>query len=280
MAGKERTTRTLIALVLATTATLVGIAPAAHGASVVPASGVLFGTHISPRWRPRPVDPTDGVDAGSQVRHHAPLPRVHRPVLQAGDQLDERRAGFRWRPGGPPAPHPMPTAPPRSPAHSEYDSTIRSVARGMKKVPGPILVRFALEMTQAPDRSSTSEDGPRVHRCMASRREHLRRRGRANVQWVLGPPGGKFCNGRARCLYPGDAYVDWIAGTTMPPSESSQELHRPLQLLLHLGRHQAAGADGEDGLCIEVASQPNWKANWMAGMLSSLKVMPKIKALI
>ena len=46
--------------------------------------------------------------------------------------------------------------------------------------------------------------------------------GATNVQWVWDSQAAAFCNGRAQSYYPGDAYVDWIAGTAIPPSESTK----------------------------------------------------------
>ena len=47
--------------------------------------------------------------------------------------------------------------------------------------------------------------------------------GATNVQWVWDPQAAAFCSGHAQSYYPGDAYVDWIAGTAIPPSAAERD---------------------------------------------------------
>jgi len=149
MAGKARTKSTLIALVLATTTVLAGVAPAAHAASVAPASGVLFGTHISPRWGDqgqsiRQTESMLGRKFDITHRYHGFTDLFYKPEINWTNESRVPMASWRATGLTPDANRAAAIA------RGQYDSTIRSVAREMKKVPGPILVRFAFEMTQAP----------------------------------------------------------------------------------------------------------------------------------
>jgi beta-mannanase len=278
MAGKERTTRTLIALVLATTATLVGLAPAAHGAPVAPTSGILFGTHISPRWGDqgesiRRAESMLGRKFDITHRYHGFTDLFYKPEINWTNEGRVPMASWRATGLTPDANRAAAIA------RGQYDSTIRSVAREMKKVPGPILVRFAFEMTQAPGRIQYIGTGPEFIAAWRHVVNLFDAEGATNVQWVWDPQAAAFCSGHAQSYYPGDAYVDWIAGTAIPPSESTKSFTDLFNCFYAWGATKTQPLMVQTGV-VEVRSQPSWKANWMAGMRSSLKAMPKIKALI
>jgi hypothetical protein len=278
MARNRRSIGTLLVLALASTAIAAGTARATPPPPAVPSSGVLFGTYISPRWG----------DQGASIRHaegmlgrlfdvttryHGFTDTFYKPEVNWTNE--GRLPMASWRATGL-TPDPRRAA---AIAKGTYDATIITVARAMKAVPGPLLVRFASEMTQAPGQIQYIGNPKKFVAAWRHVVDLFRKQGVTNVRWVWDPQAAAFCNGRAQTYYPGNRYVDWIAGTAIPPSESTRSFSDLFSCFYDWASHKAKPLMVQAGV-VEVSGQPNWKANWMAGMRASLKAMPAIKALI
>ena len=272
-----RTTRRAIAVALAVGTMLAGLAPASN-ASIAPRKGILFGTHISPRWG----DQGDSIRRTESMlgrkfdithRYHGFTDTFYRPELNW--TREGRVPMASWR-----ATKLIPDSHRAAKiARGVYDRNIRSIARAMKTVPGPLLVRFAFEMTQAPGRIQYI--GTARHFIAAWR--HVVRIfeavGARNVRWVWDPQANAFCNGRAQSYYPGDKFVDWIAGTAIPREAADKSFKELFSCLYRWGARRGKPLMAQTGV-VEIPGRPGWKANWMYGMRSTLKTMPKIKALV
>jgi hypothetical protein len=91
------------------------------------------------------------------------------------------------------------------------DRVIRNAARKLKRIGGPVFLRFAFEMDQRPP-SRRYIGKPRSF-IRAWRRVHriIRARDADNVKFVWCAVASNFASGRAQRFYPGDRYVQWIA---------------------------------------------------------------------
>ena len=137
-----------------------------------------------------------------------------------------------WNPGGDPN---YLTQPAKQPTYQladinagYYDNYIRTWARAVKSVGGPVMIRPMHEMNGMwyPWCGPVNGNSPAQFRA-AWRRIHtiFRREGATNVTWVWSPAHrsypGTYQN-RIEAYYPGDAYVDWIGlsgfnwGTSRP----------------------------------------------------------------
>jgi hypothetical protein len=277
MARNRRTLGSFVVALGVVVATA-GIAPASVAARLTPGHGVLFGTYISPRWG----------DQGASIRHaegmlgrlfdittryHGFTDTFYKPESNWTDEGRLPMASWRAT-GTTPDPHRAAAI-----ARGTYDATIVSVAKAMKAVSGPLLVRFDSEMTQAPGQIQFIGPPKRFvaawrHVVDLFRAHHVN-----NVRWVWDPQAAAFCNGRAQSFYPGNRYVDWIAGTAIPPSESTKSYHDLFSCFYEWGSRKTKPLMTQVGV-VEVAAQPAWKADWMAAMRASLKAMPAVKALI
>ena len=137
-----------------------------------------------------------------------------------------------WNPGGDPnylrQPAKQPTYQLADINAGYYDNYIRTWARAVKSVGGPVMIRPMHEMNGMwyPWCGTVNGNSPAKFRA-AWRRIHtiFRREGATNVTWVWSPNGrsypGTYQN-RIEAYYPGDAYVDWIGlsgfnwGTSRP----------------------------------------------------------------
>lgn len=91
----------------------------------------------------------------------------------------------------------------------DYDSVIRSDAKQLKALHGPVLVRWFAEMDN--DQSRPYITSPASY--IAAWRHIVRifrHAGASNVYWVWCPGSGGFALGNSQRYYPGNAYVDWI----------------------------------------------------------------------
>jgi beta-mannanase len=100
-------------------------------------------------------------------------------------------------------------------AAGDYDSLIRSDARELKGLPGPVLVRWFAEMDNGQSRPYVASPASYI---AAWRHivDIFRSAGANNVYWVWCPGSGDFAPGIAQRYYPGNAYVDWGISTGKP----------------------------------------------------------------
>lgn len=164
-----------------------------------------------------------------------------------------------------------------------YDRKIRAVARELKSLHGPVLLRFFPEMTNEYIRSKAIS-GPEFvaewrHVFTIFQSVHA-----SNVQWVWCPTAQGYRLKLASQYYPGDAYVDWIGadgynwGTIMTGStwrSFSQTFsdfyqwaeHRPKPLMIA----EFGSAEGASGA----------KATWLTQAASALQTrFPRIRAVV
>lgn len=110
------------------------------------------------------------------------------------------------------------TAGPRQPTHSlqaiasgRHDAYVRRWARAADAYNKPFYLRFAHEMNGNWFSWATNVNGNTPEQYVAAwRRVHgiFRQEGATNVRWVWAPEASRHFD---RTLYPGDAYVDWVA---------------------------------------------------------------------
>lgn len=89
-----------------------------------------------------------------------------------------------------------------------YDAQLRAVARQLKSLHGPVMLRWFAEMDLGSHRSQAISPASFI---AAWRHMHdlFSSVGAANVRWVWCPSGATFATGVAQRYYPGNSYVDW-----------------------------------------------------------------------
>lgn len=95
-------------------------------------------------------------------------------------------------------------------AHGVYDSAIRTRALQLRRLRGPVMLRWFWEMDLNGNRANTLSPRSFV---AAWRHIHdiFARAGATNVSWVWCPDSPVFGRGTAARYYPGSRYVDWVA---------------------------------------------------------------------
>lgn len=94
-------------------------------------------------------------------------------------------------------------------AAGAYDNLIRTRARQLKALHGPVLLRWFWEMDGAANRARAVSPASyiaawrHIHQIFASA-------GATNVSWVWCPNAFSFATGQAQKYYPGSSYADWI----------------------------------------------------------------------
>ena len=165
-------------------------------------------------------------------------------------------------------------------ASGRYDALIRSAARGLKALHGPVLLRWDFEMGQDPGQPEYI--GPPARFIAAWRHMHdiFVAQGATKVKWVWAPQTASFSDGTAPSFYPGPAYVDWIAGSAVMGGHSFPSFAHIFGPTYAFGSARAKPILAWFGVP-ENPSDPNWKADWFAGMRSTIKTsMPAVKGFI
>src|SRR5207245_10312267 len=120
----------------------------------------------------------------------------------------------------------------------------------------------------------------RLHPRLATRPQHLRAPRRHKRHLGLVRRVAHFANGRAQSYYPGNAYVDWIAGdgwSFWPVQQTPKGRWRSLQEIFSsmyswgstMGKPLMIAATGVQ----EDPSQPTRKAQWFADAPAWLKTV-------
>ena len=100
--------------------------------------------------------------------------------------------------------------------NGEFDHEIEAMASALRDLGAPILLRFNWEMDQ--DHGDPQHIGSPSEFIDAWRYVHgiFRERGASNVEWVWAPRARSFAKNIGQTFYPGDDYVDWIGGSSVP----------------------------------------------------------------
>jgi hypothetical protein len=163
------------------------------------------------------------------------------------------------------------------------DASIRAVARQLKALRAPVLVRWFGEMNLGQNRAYTGSPATFV---TAWRRIHriFRRAGAANVRWVWCPNGAGYARHTAQAYYPGNAYVDWVCadGYNWAPELPSTswttfgEIFTPFyEWGLSVGKPMLIGEFGT------VEGAPGAKAAWFAQADRAIRTQfPAIRAVV
>jgi hypothetical protein len=171
-------------------------------------------------------------------------------------------------------------------ADGHQDAAIAAEAKRLAALPGPVLVSFSHE-----PENHYGVHGRAAEFVAAFRHVHdqVRADGATNVRWVWDVMGlsDPVWRGRYASLYPGNAYVDWVAwdpynwgscrhaawrsfAGTVEPFYNWLESHglgdKPFML-------------AEYG-SVEQVGNPHGKADWLAGIPSALAAMPNLRALV
>jgi beta-mannanase len=159
-----------------------------------------------------------------------------------------------------------------------YDELIRRRARDVKNLGFPVFIRWAHEMN-----GSWYVWGKQPNNYVAAwRRIHtiFEQEGALNVAWVWSPsiPQGDWDS-----YYPGDAYVDWIAGDSYNAG-SCRDSGSSWRTFASLFRpyHDHFAGRGKPMMLAEVGSaeQGGSKSAWLTDALGAIKTMPGYRAWI
>jgi hypothetical protein len=260
-------------------ALIVGLfAPGTLAARPVPAHGALFGAYVQP---PAGGSLPAGV-ASLEARLGRPLDIVNKfhdwTLIDYKDEKTLMASGHlvmvSW--------HPFRPADPTLASKivsGQYDSLIRGAADNLKALGGPILLRWDFEMTQPPGQAENVGTPAQFVAAWRYMHDIFVARGATNVQWVWAPQSSGFTDGTAPAFYPGDPYVNWIEASNVMGGHTW-----PTFAKLFTPMYQWASVRGKPLLVWvglpENPSDPNWKANWLAGMRATIKTsMPAEGAL-
>ncbi|MBX2883175.1 MAG: hypothetical protein KTR32_24700 [Granulosicoccus sp.] len=98
----------------------------------------------------------------------------------------------------------------------QFDRQIEAMARALRDLEAPILLRFNWEMDQ--DYGDPQYIGTPAEYIAAWRYMHnvFERLGATNVEWVWAPRARSFAKNVGQTFYPGYEYVDWVGGSAVP----------------------------------------------------------------
>ena len=163
------------------------------------------------------------------------------------------------------------------------DTMIRGVARQLKALRAPVLLRWFGEMDLVQNRAYTGTPATFV---AAWRRIHhiFKRAGAANVRWVWCPNGESYARHTAQAYYPGNAYVDWVCADgynwapVLPGTSwsSFEEIFTPFyEWVLSVGKPMLIGEFGT------VEGAPGAKAAWFTQAERTMRTQfPGIRAVV
>lgn len=171
-------------------------------------------------------------------------------------------------------------------ARGDEDSVIAERADAFRSFGHPVMFIFNHE-PEKDHRMGTPEEfvaaWRHIHDVFSSR-------GVTNVAWVLTLFGSSYRNGDVEQFYPGDDYVDWVAGDgynfygTNPGPRGCSRPWKPFSAIFG-GLNQWASERGKPALAVETGTtedpaDPNRKAQWFTEALATLKSWPNFKGLV
>lgn len=199
--------------------------PAPNGPSIALSNGVLLGANVSKENFPTRFDAVQGFE--NTIRRKLDIVnRFHefssgltssffwdRQHIENG-----RTVMISWRatdnPGsvnGEPDPQRA-----RKIVAGRFDNEIEAMARGLRDLEAPILLRFNWEMDQDvgdPQFIGNPADFIAAWRYVHNIFENI---GATNVEWVWAPRARSFAKNVGQTYYPGYNYVDWVGGSSVP----------------------------------------------------------------
>ena len=171
-------------------------------------------------------------------------------------------------------------------AHGAYDAEIDAEARRLAALPEPVFVSFSHEPELNWGSHGSAADFAAAFRHVVAR---SRAAGATQVLWVWDLMGlsGSVWSARYQQMYPGDAYVDWIAwdpynwGTCRDRAWKSfvQTVQPFYDWLESEGFGDKPFMLAEYGT-VEDPSRPSAKADWLTGVVGALQSLPNLKALL
>jgi endoglucanase len=279
---------TLLSLMLAAgsaTAARVASGPSVASGSLVPSSGVWFGGHVHKRTEKTEYDAVLALEkeigrkfAIDEHYEHWTNPTLKEESL---DVAAGRIPMVSWPSGS------WPSGVDASAILSgSQDGAITYMARQLKALGHPVLLRFAYEMDHV---GGGRYIGPPSVFIPAWRHVHdlFVAAGATNVKWVWCAVSHNFANGSAQTYYPGDAYVDWIAAdgfSFWPVQQTSNGTWRSLDQIF--SAFYGWGSGKSKPLMIastgvqEDPTQPSRKSQWFQDAATTLKSWPKVKAIV
>ncbi len=164
-------------------------------------------------------------------------------------------------------------------ARGEWDASIRSTARALRRLPGRVLVRFNWEMDQDPGDRQYIGNPQEFIRAWRHIDGILRAERARNVQLIWAPRARSFKQHDGQDFYPGDAYVDWIGGSAVPTDSYDSfrkfygtfygwavRRHKPIFIWSGIREHPSVAG---------------WKGNWFVNAGRKIReTMPKVKAYV
>ena len=147
-----------------------------------------------------------------------------------------------------------------------FDKEIESMARALRDLEAPVLLRFNWEMDQA--YGDPQYIGPPENFIAAWRYVHgmFERVGATNVEWVWAPRARSFAKGVGQTFYPGYEYVDWVGGSAVPIHS-----YTSAQTIYSAWNDWAASVGKPQLLWVglrENPQDPHWKAGFVDDLLN------------
>lgn len=100
--------------------------------------------------------------------------------------------------------------------NGQFNNQIDAMARALRDLNAPVLLRFNWEMDQDygdPQYIGTPSEFIAAWRYVHNRFEQI---GATNVEWVWSPRARSFAKNVGQTFYPGYDYVDWVGGSAVP----------------------------------------------------------------
>jgi mannan endo-1,4-beta-mannosidase len=171
--------------------------------------------------------------------------------------------------------------------NGHFDSYLHTFARAVKSARVKVLIRFADEPNGNWDPWSESKNGNKPGEYVRAWR-HVHdlfvRDGATNAKWVWSPNVSEPGFTPMRELYPGPAYVDWVAldGYNWGLSKASKDWRSPAKIFNVSISKITAIAPGKPLMLSEVASAGNGpdKSEWIRSFFQWLPTRPEIRAFV
>jgi len=171
-------------------------------------------------------------------------------------------------------------------AAGHQDAAIDAEARRLASLGRPILVSFSHEPEMQFATKGTAADFKAAFAHVVRR---ARNAGATNVRWVWTVMGlsDPVWLQRYQQMWPGDAYVDWIAWDPYnfascggKPWKSFADIVHPFYAWLTANGHANKPYMLAEFGTIEKAGDPSAKPDWLGGVTAAMRSLPNLKALV
>jgi len=148
-----------------------------------------------------------------------------------------------------------------------FDNRIKAMARALRDLEAPLLLRFNWEMDQ--DRGDPQYIGTPQEFIAAWRHVHgiFEEIGANNVEWVWAPRARSFAKNVGQTFYPGGEFVDWIGGSAVPVNSFTD-----VRTIYSAWNQWAANRAKPQLLWVGLRENPN-DAFWKSGFINDIRTL-------